>query len=232
MRARLALLTLAATGLIAAKPPMRFQPDPSSVIAAEIAFNRMAQEKGQWTAFRETAADDAVMFVPERVVAKLWLKKQADPAQSVSWAPSIVYVSCDGNLAASTGNWKRPDGAAGYFTTIWRRDKKGRWQWILDHGDRLASPREAPEFMSGKVATCKRGARPDGPPPGAPAGPTPGSTPGGRPGAKPGDAGPPPDQSLIWTADVAADGSRQVTVRMWNGTTYDNVIDDRVKAGS
>ena len=95
MKGRGALLALSLVMLVAAKPPMRYQPDPSSVIAAEIAFNRLAQKKGQWTAFRETAADDAVMFVPQRVVAKDWLKKQADPPASVSWSPSIVYVSCD-----------------------------------------------------------------------------------------------------------------------------------------
>src|SRR5690606_22688854 len=34
--------------------------DPGKVVAAEIAFARTAQEKGQWTAFAEFAADDAV----------------------------------------------------------------------------------------------------------------------------------------------------------------------------
>ncbi len=222
MRARLALLTLAATALIAAKPPLRFQPDPSSVIAAEIAFNRLAKEKGQWTAFRETAADDAVMFVPQKVVARDWLKGRADPPAPVSWTPSVVYVSCDGNLAASTGNWTRPDGSVGYFTTIWRRDKKGAWKWIVDHGDKLASPRAAPDFMSGKVATCKRGNRPEGPLP-APSNGKRGK--GDRPA-------PPPDESLFWTADVSPDGGRTVTVSIWNGTGYDRVIDDKVKAGS
>lgn len=212
---RAALIALAAAALIGAKPPMRFQPDPSSVIAAEIAFNRLAQEKGQWTAFRETAADDAVLFVPQKVAAKEWLKKQADPPKSVSWAPSIVYVACDGNVAASTGNWTRPDGSVGYFTTIWRRDKKGAWKWVLDHGDRLTAPRPAPEFLTGKVATCKRGQRPEGPPP-MPAK-------GERPA-------PPPDESLLWTADVAPDNSRRVTVKMWTGEAYDMVIDDRVAA--
>ncbi|KQN04485.1 hypothetical protein ASE85_05475 [Sphingobium sp. Leaf26] len=224
MRARLALLIAGAAVLVAApgsaRPPLRFQPDPSSVIAAEIAFNRLAQQKGQWTAFAETAADDAVMFVPQRVVAKEWLRKQANPAASVSWAPSIAYVSCDGNLAASTGNWKRPDGSVGYFTTIWRRDKKGRWQWIMDHGDTLGEAREAPEFLTGKVATCKRPAE------GAPVGPPPEGKP--TKGAPP----PPPDESLVWSADVATDGSRHVRVRMWTGDEYQTVIDDRVKAGS
>jgi len=218
VRARLALLTLAAGALVAAKPPMRYQPDPSSVIAAEIAFNRLAQEKGQWTAFRETAADDAVMFVPQKILAKDWLKQKADPPASVSWSPAIVYVSCDGRLAASTGNWTRPDGSVGYFTTIWRRDKQGRWQWILDHGDTLATPRPTPEFLTGKVATCKRGERMAGPPEGKP--------PGGK------GQVPPPDESLLWSAEVAPDNSRRVTVRMWTGDAYETVIDDQVRAGS
>nr|WP_245405723.1 hypothetical protein [Sphingobium sp. Sx8-8] len=215
---------LGALALVAAKPPMRFQPDPSSVIAAELAFNRLAQDKGQWTAFRATAAEDAVMFVPQRVLARQWLKGRADPPAPVTWAPSIVYVSCDGNLAASTGNWQRPDGSVGYFTTIWRRDKKGDWKWIMDHGDKLASPRPAPDFLTGKVATCKR----RGPGEGAPmAGPPPGSRP--AKGAVPPAAG---DESLTWSADVATDGSRRVTVRLWNGSDYETVIDDRVAAGA
>lgn len=218
MRARFALLMLGAAALpatmIGAKPPPRFQPDPSSVIAAEIAFNRLAQEKGQWTAFAQTAADAAVMFVPQKVVAKDWLKKQANPAASVTWAPSIAYVSCNGNLAASTGNWTQPGGAVGYFTTIWRRDKKGRWQWIMDHGDTLATARATPEFLSGKVATCKRGPQGDVAPP-AP----------GKKGEKP---PPPPDESLIWSADITTDGTRHVTVRMWTGAAYETVIDDIV----
>lgn len=204
-QARVVLLAAVLLGLVAARPPMRHQPDPSSVFAAEIAFNRLAQQKGQWTAFRETAAEDAVMFTPQRVVAKQWLKGRADPPRSVTWSPSVIHVSCDGNLAASTGDWKRPDGSVGYFTTIWRREKKGAWKWILDHGDTLASPRAAPEFLVGKVATCKR--------------------------REQGDAAPSPaDESLIWSADVAADGSRRITVRAWNGSGYDVVIDDRVGA--
>ena len=215
MRAgRAVLIGAALLALVAARPPMRYQPDPSSVFAAEIAFNRLAQQKGQWIAFRATAAEDAVMFVPQRVLARQWLKGRADPVKAVSWTPSAITVSCDGNLAASTGNWQRPDGTVGYFTTLWRRDKHGVWQWILDHGDSLAKPREAPEFLIGKVATCKRREHGASAPP----------SPGGKPAA------PPADDSLVWSADVAADGSRRVTVRAWNGSGYDVVIDDKVAA--
>ena len=216
MRAgRALLLAVGMLALVAARPPMRYQPDPSSVFAAEIAFHRLAQQKGQWTAFRETAADDAVMFVPQRVVARQWLKGRADPPKAVNWTPSTIIVSCNGNLAASTGNWQRADGSVGYFTTIWRRDKQGAWRWILDHGDTLAKPRDAAEFLIGKVATCKRRER----------GPETAPSPKGKPAA------PPTDDSLVWSADVATDGSRHVTVRAWNGSGYDVVIDDKVAPG-
>jgi hypothetical protein len=81
-------------------------PNPSAFIAAEIGFARLAQDKGQWTAFRETAAPEAVMFVPQRVKARDWLKLQKDPAEAVKWQPHAVYVSCDGNAGATTGAWQ------------------------------------------------------------------------------------------------------------------------------
>ncbi|WP_447765354.1 hypothetical protein [Sphingopyxis panaciterrae] len=189
--------------------------NPSAFIAAEIAFSRLAQEKGQWTAFRETAAPDAVMFVPQRAIARDWLRTQKDPAEAVKWQPHAVYISCDGNAGATTGAWQKGP-ANGYFTTVWRRDpKKGKLSWILDHGDALATPRAAPDFIESKQAKC-----------------------GSRPGVAvdAGDEGADmvvgvsPDQTLSWTSSVRADGSRRVTVRMWDGTAMQPVIDDRVAA--
>ncbi|HSG34870.1 MAG TPA: hypothetical protein VLA37_10070, partial [Sphingomonadaceae bacterium] len=37
---------------------------PGQVVATELGFAAMARDQGQWTAFAEYAADDAVMFVP------------------------------------------------------------------------------------------------------------------------------------------------------------------------
>ena len=152
---------LLAPAPLAARPRItRVQPNPSAVAAAEIAFNQLAKEKGQWTAFRETAADDAVMFVPQKVLAKDWLKGRVDPPAPVSWQPQKIWVSCDGRTGASTGAWQRPNGTVGYFTTIWRLDDKGRWKWVLDHGDLLAQPRPAEDYLEGHVAKCRRGPGP------------------------------------------------------------------------
>ena len=66
--------------------------------------------------------------------------------------------------------------------------------------------------LVGKVAACKRGKAPE------------------AVGAKAKAAVPPADESLLWNAEAAPDGRRHVTVRVWNGTGYDVVIDDRVAA--
>ena len=56
------MLAMIAGGAVAARERNRpLAANPSGFIAAEIAFSRLAQEKGQWTAFRETAAPEAVM---------------------------------------------------------------------------------------------------------------------------------------------------------------------------
>ncbi|MDZ3831780.1 MAG: hypothetical protein U0S50_08190 [Sphingopyxis sp.] len=188
--------------------------NPSAFVAAEIAFARLAQEKGQWTAFRETAHPDAVMFVPARTSARDWLKTQANPAEAVRWQPHAVYVSCDGNVGVTTGAWQKGAGS-GYFTTVWLRDKKGELSWVLDHGDTLEVPRTAPDLIATRQAAC-----------------------GSRPGAEvsPADEGADmavglaPDQTLSWTSEVAADLSRRIRIRLWNGSMMETVIDDRVAA--
>lgn len=137
--------------------------NPSAVVKAEMAFARLAQDKGQWTAFRETADKDAVMFVPEAVNAQAWLRKQSDPPKAIAWKPYRVFVSCDGSYAASTGPWTQPNGATGTFTTIWRRQKNGSFKWVLDFGSDTKVPDQDDPIIEGKVADCSGVGGPRGP---------------------------------------------------------------------
>lgn len=137
--------------------------NPSAIVKAELSFARLAREEGQWTAFRETAADDAIMFVPNITNAQLWLKSKADPASAVEWQPHKITMSCDGSLAISTGAWQGAEGTSGYFTTIWRqedfgtrkRGKAAEWKWVFDHGAPLDKPLAEPDFIETKLASCK-----------------------------------------------------------------------------
>ncbi len=218
MRLVLAAVTLSLVAGCAQGADPRKRPlaaNPSAYVAAEIAFARLAQEKGQWTAFRETSAPDAVMFVPQRVKARDWLKAQANPAEAVKWQPHAVYVSCDGNAGATTGAWQK-GGGNGYFTTVWLRDPiSGKINWVLDHGDALTAPRAAPDFIESKQAKC--GSRPAVP-------------------IEAGDEGDDmavglsPDQTLSWTSTVHPDQSRRLVIRLWDGKTMATVIDDKVAA--
>jgi hypothetical protein len=186
--------------------------NPSAAVAAELAFARLAQERGQWAAFRETAAPDAEMFVPERVKAQDWLRGRAEPPVAVAWQPYQVWTSCDGTVAVTHGAWQSPN-ATGYFTTVWLRQNDGRFKWVLDHGDALPSPLPAPEMIAARVADCT--SRP-GVPLTAPA------------VGEDMKVGASRDQSLIWSSTVAADGSRVIVVKTWNGTAHETVIEEMV----
>ncbi|MCW1428914.1 hypothetical protein [Novosphingobium sp. JCM 18896] len=239
LAACLALLALAPAALAQDGPPgpprgggvrLGSLANPSAAIAAEIAFARLAQEKGQWTAFKATAAEDAVMFTPRMVLAQAWLKDRANPPAGLNWQPHEVWSSCDGSLMVTHGAWQ--NGARhGWFTTVWQRQDKGGYKWVLDHGDETKDALEAPDMLSARVAECperRMGARPGGPPPGK----------RGKPPKQP-KAPPVPfdpahregrsnDGSLIWSVDVAADGARSFVARMASDGEVREVRNERV----
>lgn len=194
----------------------------SEVVAAELAFARAAQEDGQWTAFADYAAPEGVMFVPEAVIARDWLKGRANPPQAVRWQPHAVFSSCDGSLAVTRGAWQRPDGAGGYFTTAWARQRNGEYRWVLDQGDTLAAPLPAPEMIASQVADCR--GRPE-----------PGSdrarvrsavcdASGCRGGGESGDA------TLRYDYVVRPGGARSFQVALWHDGAYANVVQSEVAA--
>lgn len=222
--------------------PGRGYANPSAVIAAELGFSQLAQDKGQWTAFRETAAPEAEMFVPRRVNALVWLKNRANPPAPVKWQPHEVWMSCDGASAVTRGAWQGPNGA-GYFTTVWQRQpKRGEFRWVLDQGDDLAKPLAVPDMIVAKVADCPpRGqglARPTGERPSRrkadalpPERPLPAPLPATdvAPGADSKD-GRSRDGTLAWRSSVMPDGARRVTAWLWLDGGWQEVLDSRVAA--
>lgn len=188
--------------------------NPSAVIAAELAFARLAQDKGQWAAFRATAAEGAEMFVPQRVKAADWLKGRAEPAVAVKWQPHAVWSSCDGSFAVTRGGWASPN-ASGTFATIWQRQKNGDLKWIADMSLTADGASAAPEMIAARVAECKV-----------------------RPPAPPAlvvtdtdwQTGTSRDGTLHWGTGVSTLGGRTIKVSLWNGTTFEPVLDQTVPA--
>lgn len=211
------ILWAAALSLLAAPALSRDRDDrqngigyanPGAVIAAELAFARLAQEKGQWTAFRMTATKDAVMFTPQPVYAQVYLKDKKDPAKAVAWQPHQVWSSCDGSMAITRGAWQAPDGTSGYFTTVWQRQKDGKYKWTLDQGEPMPMPLDAPEMVVAKVADCPPGYKPN-------RRAKPQDFKGKLPPLDPARlSGKAQDGTLAWDATIAPDGTRRFVVSM------------------
>lgn len=143
---------------------------PSTIVAAELAFSRAARERGQWTAFREFAAPNAQIHGENGPFAALpWLATQTDPPAAVQWSPRAVVVSCDGSLAVSKGRFRDPDGLVGNFVTVWERQSDGEYKYLFDVGGE-DNPQPPPkqraeegdiivtalDLVQGMIASCPR----------------------------------------------------------------------------
>ncbi len=129
--------------------------NPSAVVAAEIAFAKMARDKGQWTAFRDTADKDAD-HVPAAgdQCAALVKRAQGSAQDHCLQQPGRVFTACDGSYAISTGPWQRPDGSTGTFITLWRQQSDGSYKWVLDFGSTKAFGADAEDGIEAKIADC------------------------------------------------------------------------------
>ncbi len=190
-----------------------------SALDSERAFASDAQRIGQWSAFLKYADRDAVMFTPQAVWARDFLKGRKDPSKSVSWRPSDSFVSCDGRTAVNTGPWFRPDGKpGGYFVTVWQQGRQG-WRWVYDGG--VPAPVRKPVSAQPAVhrATC------GGHAPGAPIAPLPKLTQKqARTTPEDNGRGESADGTLGWDWKVAPSGSRTVRVFLWTKSHYAEVI--------
>jgi len=188
---------------------------PSTIVAAEIAFARDARELGQWTAFGIHAAPGAMLHGSKGPFPIApWLATQNNPPQAVSWKARTVVMSCDGAVAVSQGRSREPDGTVGSFVTVWERQPDGQYRYTFDvGGPDVPQPPPPPKVdvqpgdivvteidaIEGLVATCPRGGGPIPPPPAIPL---------GEDGKA--DATLSKDGTLRWRWEHRADGTRYI----------------------
>lgn len=186
---------------------------PSTIVAAELAFSRAARERGQWTAFRMFAAPGALLHGEDGPFPiEPWLATQTDPSEAVQWAPRAVAISCDGALAVSQGRYVDPQGKVGNFVTVWERQSDGQYRYVFDVGgdDVPQPPPRKPvedgdivvtsiDAVQGLVASCPRRDAAVPPPPAIPV---------GEEGKA--DARLSRDGTLRWRWEHRADGTRYV----------------------
>jgi ketosteroid isomerase-like protein len=138
----MAALALAGPGFakpVIAPPPA---PVPAVLPAAvqqiddtERAFAQAAAQSGMVQAFRQFAAPDAVMFLPDPTPAAQALAT-ARWAGDLVWRAHYVAVASSGDLAFSAGpSLLRGAGQplGGFYLTVWRRQPDGSWKYVIDH---------------------------------------------------------------------------------------------------
>jgi len=124
---------LAALALCALGPPV---PAAQQIDDVERAFAQAVSQQGIVAGFRQFAAPDAVMFLPDPAAALPQLNSARWPGELL-WRAQYVGVSPGGDMAFSAGpSLLRGAGRAsgGFYLTIWRRQPDGSWKFLLDHG--------------------------------------------------------------------------------------------------
>ncbi len=154
--------------------PVSGQPAPSgqsgaarSLVEAELAFAKMADQEGTSAAFMSVLDDKGVLFHPGPVNGKAWLRRQKPDASELTWYPSFVEVSEAGDLGYSTGPYQWRAGSEskkvshGHFVSVWGL-RGGTWKLLLDMGSPHTAPSEPePVFEpSEKKGETKTEARP------------------------------------------------------------------------
>ena len=196
-----------------------------TAIDAERAFISDAHTHGQWTAFRKWAAEDAVMFSPNAVWAREYLKDKKDPPKSIDWAPAESWVACDGRTAINRGPWSNAGKGQGYFTTVWMKGTSS-WRWVYDGGDALSAPMTEPKVAKVVKASCRNLSK-------VRAAYRKATVATERlAGKPPGEAGQgrSADGTLIYEWKVAANGARHFQAKLWNGNAYRVILDQNVAA--
>ena len=214
---------------------VRTTANPGSVVATDIAFSRAARDDGQWSAFREYAADGAVIHGANGPVdAASWLARRADPAVPKQWTPLAVWSSCDGRTAISQGKYADPNGEWGYYVTAWERQRDYGYKYAYDLGapDAVLTAREnesraeppagsagdnlivvrAIPMISGEVADCPGSAPPQ-----------PLALPIYEEGTR-ADGGASQDGTLVWRWVQFPDGRRLFVAHYWQAGGWQEAV--------
>ncbi|WP_306591983.1 nuclear transport factor 2 family protein [Geothrix sp. 21YS21S-4] len=155
---RRALAPFLAAGI--AVLPGRAEAPIESVRRAELAFARMADERGIRPAFLAWLAEDALVFTPRMIGGRDHYGKEPADGGHLAWYPEAMGIAASGELAWSLGPWGYAAGKGkeplvhGHFLSVWRR-RSGAWKVAADIGVPHGAPARSigpfvPQAAAGK----------------------------------------------------------------------------------
>ncbi|MFH2039489.1 MAG: nuclear transport factor 2 family protein [Chloroflexota bacterium] len=115
------------------------------ILDTEIAFARLAREKGIKAAFLAYASEEAVLNRENNLIKgkkeiekyfsnKVWKNIHLD------WRPDFISVSISGDLGYTYGKFTLEDKddsgqtkkLEGFFHTVWKKEPDGKWRYVWD----------------------------------------------------------------------------------------------------
>jgi ketosteroid isomerase-like protein len=113
----------------------------ASVRETEIAFAHTMATR-DFPAFQDFLSADAVFLSGAETlrgraaIAAAWRPLFEGPVAPFDWQPDSVRVLASGDLALSGGPVTGPKGESfGRFSSVWRRERNGRWRIVFDSGE-------------------------------------------------------------------------------------------------
>jgi ketosteroid isomerase-like protein len=140
------LLALVIGSMTIAQQDMEKQKD--ALKQADLDFSNLSKEKGMRESFLAYIAETGVLLRPnmmpvEGLDAVKKLLEEGNTDFVLTWAPLFADISNSGELGYTYGtfdlSFKDDQGASvtrkGSYVTIWKKDSKGNWKFVLDTGN-------------------------------------------------------------------------------------------------
>lgn len=232
---RAVLATVSALAAVQAPAPTMAQPakrgapagfaEPGDIIAAEGNFAHFSAAKGLKYAIRATAVPDAQIFAPQLLRVGVYANT-ADPSLGANWHTRQVWMSCDGSVAVTHGEWQRPP-AKRWYVTVWHRQKDGSYKWLLAQDGAVQTPapqaamaeadRPALDMIAASVADCPLHRARSAAAQSSTAAP-------GKAAIPDYQSGHADDATLEWTTTIAADAGRSFVLRLKQDGAWHEVL--------
>lgn len=128
----------------------------ADLINTDIEFYNVSQKSGTGRAFIDFADDSTVLLRQDSfpIIGKSNVINLYDGRENkvtpLKWKPVKAEVSSDGTLGYTYGNWKytakdksgKEETLYGNYVTIWKKQRDGKWKYILDGGNTTPPPAE------------------------------------------------------------------------------------------
>jgi len=135
-------------------PSINMNQEIEKLLLTDIEFSNRSVEVGNHQAFIEYASHDAVLLKPNSypVVGKPAIKKLyselSDSSYRLTWKPSYGKVAESGDLGYTFGTYlleitvgeQKGMLSRGTYCSIWEKNPKGEWRFVLDTGNSGLEP--------------------------------------------------------------------------------------------